>query len=681
MPLTHDQGPRCDSCRRIDIKKTLLREPSTLSGSDSIIEIPLFSRKGTDSGAPSLDCAFCRFVAGSKARRAYKLAPRNFLEIYRGFRQPAYKKQPNKYLGYGSTCLEVGDNLFFVPDTKSGLLAPRRVSNTFDPEFAISWLSKCKSFHPPTCVPTSIGFPERVIDCLTRTVTPGHPGIQYIALSYVWGLKTNALKQEYMLSTTRDPSRRLPDELPQTIEDAIKVTSMIGYRYIWIDMYCIDQTDIGDKQRQVAHMDVVYAGADATIIVAAGDDCYSGIPGIGNTPRKAQQSVNVDGVDLYAFGNSVGKELRESKWWTRAWTFQEGLLSHRRLVFTESQAFFECNTMTSAEAIGGLELVRTRSEMRLYKEIFDNGIFKCLLTNEERFQGFFDGSKDEVIYSPPDADSTIHLFKTLVRIYTAKHLSFDSDTLNAFNAIAMSFSRSRRYPKVTYPSVQRTVLNLGGVPFTSNKDSLQVSLTNGLLWSHGYGTQVRRRRCFPSWTWAEYESVVDWEVLVEIPHWRIVRVGAGCDTSYDISELGEPYWRGDTIRAQEINIRARVIRPEMWQTLQYNGGKWTGPPDSAWGKCIFASPILHGFAKASSKLLPNLMSGRWAALCAGSSRRSGTLALYLIETSADGDSMRVDLAEMRYGWTSSHSEEAEREDAELRSFLEQGTVERLVKLV
>lgn len=681
MQITHNRDSRCDSCRHIDIKKTLLRKPSTLSGSDTIIRIPLVGLEGTDSHPPSSDCAFCKFVSGSKARRAYKLAPRNFLEAYRGFRQSAYAEQPKKYLEYGSTCLEVDDGLFFLPKTEVRLLAPRPVPGMFDPELGRSWVRKCASFHQPTCTPRSIGFPERVIECSTRTIIPGTRGVRYTALSYVWGLKENALKQERMLSKTRGLWSRLPDELPQTFEDAIKVTSMIGYKYIWIDRYCIDQTDMADKQRQVAHMDIVYAGAQATIIVAAGDDCYSGIPGIGNTPRKAQRSMTVDGVDLYAFGDSVGKELRESKWWTRAWAFQEGLLSHRRLVFTESQAFFECSELTSVEAIGGFDLARRSPEMRLYKEIFDNGVFKCLLMNDERFRGFFDGSEDEVIYSPPDADSNIDRFKTLVRIYSAKELTFDSDALDAFNAIAMSFCRSGNYPAVIHPNEQKTVLNVGGVPFTLHQDSLQVSLTNGLLWSHDYSTQVRRRRCFPSWTWAEYENVVDWEVSIETPHWRIARVGADCDTLCDVSELGDIFQRGETIPAQDIFIRARVVRPEMWQTLQYNDGEWKSPPNSPWGKYILASSILHGFADASLRLLPHLISGRWAALCAGSSRRRGTLALYLIETSSDGDSTRVCLAEMRYGRMFSQGEEARREDAGLKIFLEQGTVERLVKLV
>ncbi|KAI1270566.1 HET-domain-containing protein [Xylariaceae sp. FL1019] len=672
-----EQSSRCNSCRPLDLRTTLKSDPTTLSGAKNKTNIPLVRSQTTKGETLSSECAFCKVVGGTEPRQSYDLATSNFLQAYRGFRRPAYIRQLEKYRPYSSTCLEVDDDLFFFPDTKTGLLAPRRVSSVFNPEFAISWLSKCKHLHPSTCVPPSAGAPERVIDCMTRTVSAGNPGMDYLALSYVWGVKANTLKQASQLSTTIGLSQRLPDDLPQTIEDAITLTKMIGYRYIWIDMYCIDQADIGDKHKQVAHMDVVYACADATIIVAAGKDCYSGIPGIGTTPRRPQDSAIVDGVNLYAFGKSVGKEVRESKWWTRVWTFQEGLLSHRRLIFTESQAFFECNAITSTEAIGGLELIKTRSELRLYEEIFDNAIFRCLLTNEERFIGFFDGSihRQEIIYSPPDTDPSFHFFQTLVRIYTAKQLSFDSDALNAFNAIAMSFARTNRRSTVAL-STQHPVLNLCGVPFIPNTNDLQWSLTNGLLWS----CSAKRRKCFPSWSWAEYRGVVDWVLSIETPHWEVLGIQTDSHTTHDVSALDDARFRDGTLPPQIIRIKAKVVKPEMWSLLQFAGGRWKGPANSPWGKHILASPVSYGFVGASADLLPYLQSGQCEALCAGSSRRSGTLVSYLVETSADGFSERACLIEMIYGWRSSRGEEAEREELALEIFLEQGTVDRHVML-
>lgn len=55
------------------------------------------------------------------------------------------------------------------------------------------------------------------------------------------------------------------------MEDAITVTQSLGYRYLWIDQHCIDQSDPVQKQYQIANMDKIYANSDLTIIAAAGE--------------------------------------------------------------------------------------------------------------------------------------------------------------------------------------------------------------------------------------------------------------------------------------------------------------------------------------------------------------------------------------------------------------------------
>ena len=49
--------------------------------------------------------------------------------------------------------------------------------------------------------------------------------------------------------------------------------------------------------------------------------------------------------------------IKNSEWATRAWTYQEGVLSNRRLVFTEQQMHWECNGMATNET-GDLVAVR-----------------------------------------------------------------------------------------------------------------------------------------------------------------------------------------------------------------------------------------------------------------------------------------------------------------------------------
>ncbi len=86
----------------------------------------------------------------------------------------------------------------------------------------------------------------------------------WVALSYVWG---HAKSSPNLKSTELG----LPlGELPVTVKDAIKVTKLLKYQYLWIDRYCIDQEDEASRQNQLNKMDAIYRGADLTIIAAAG---------------------------------------------------------------------------------------------------------------------------------------------------------------------------------------------------------------------------------------------------------------------------------------------------------------------------------------------------------------------------------------------------------------------------
>jgi hypothetical protein len=64
----------------------------------------------------------------------------------------------------------------------------------------------------------------------------------------------------------------LSGDLPDTIEDAITVTRNLGFQYLWIDRYCIDQQNEKEASAQIRQMDLVYKNAEITIIAAAGKD-------------------------------------------------------------------------------------------------------------------------------------------------------------------------------------------------------------------------------------------------------------------------------------------------------------------------------------------------------------------------------------------------------------------------
>ena len=102
-----------------------------------------------------------------------------------------------------------------------------------------------------------------------------HP---YVALSYLWG-KSRLI---------RVINNRLPTQVPNVIEDAMSVTKALGFRYLWVDQFCIDQQDSDRKIVEIRKMNMIYNTAELTIVAAAGSDADYGLPGIGNRPRKLQ---------------------------------------------------------------------------------------------------------------------------------------------------------------------------------------------------------------------------------------------------------------------------------------------------------------------------------------------------------------------------------------------------------
>lgn len=65
----------------------------------------------------------------------------------------------------------------------------------------------------------------KVIEVTSRTIIEASVDCRYVALSYVWGKET-------AVSQTLDLQHP-----PQLIEDAISVTIVMGYEYLWIDRY------------------------------------------------------------------------------------------------------------------------------------------------------------------------------------------------------------------------------------------------------------------------------------------------------------------------------------------------------------------------------------------------------------------------------------------------------------
>lgn len=300
----------------------------------------------------------------------------------------------------------------------------------------------------------------RVIDCFSGTVVSLPQGREYAALSYVWG-PTLRSDQPSNVSV-------LPHPVPKTIEDAIICVTQLGLRYLWVDRYCIDQTS-PTKHLVIQNMDRIYGCASITIIDAAGSNSDCGLPGVSNVSRRPQKSMFIRGRKLLSVESPI-EEIRNSRWASRGWTFQEGQLSNRRLVFTPSQVYLQCKAGCCCEGIAGA---------------FD--LSKSTSFRDRSFQEAF-------IHESQHSGGWWQTFETLLEQYLKRKLTFDSDIVYAFLAIIRSLSVSHCW----------------GLPFRMDEEpSPDVALLKRLIWRPIFptgGTFLTLREGFPTWSWAAWSG-------------------------------------------------------------------------------------------------------------------------------------------------------------------------------
>lgn len=191
---------------------------------------------------------------------------------------------------------------------------------TIDPELLKTWINSCRTSHAESCsyrnimgaqgIPDNKGF--KVIDCATRKIVKADmKSVSFIALSYVWG-------QASAGDADCEPNC-LPTDLPDTIADAIQLAMQLEFKYLWVDRYCIDQSDPEDVRAQVLIMDIIYQAASLTIIAAAGSDSTFGLPGI-SLSRDTPETICVDGCTWVAVKSDYKHAIKQSTWFTRGWT-------------------------------------------------------------------------------------------------------------------------------------------------------------------------------------------------------------------------------------------------------------------------------------------------------------------------------------------------------------------------
>ena len=367
----------------------------------------------------------------------------------------------------------------------------RRVSpGSIDFSIIRDWLNICEELHGALCIKSKLrrepsGLKIRLIDvqegCLVRRTW--HKSIDYAILSYVWGKKSflRLIRDNVIALETPGAISASNTDIPRTIRDALTLCGELSERYLWVDSLCIVQ-DSQDKQIEINAMDAIYSGAKFTIVAAAGEHAEAGLPGVSDKVRDVEQhTIVVDNLMISNVLPDARKSVDQSDWNSRAWTFQERLLSQRLIVFTSSQAYFECSQSSYREDI----FLESKTDLQFEPEDLDYNADTPYRLDLHRTINF-------------------RIYAQVVRDYTKRILTFTDDIENAVQGILKPLSESHFKSQLIY-----------GVPMSS--------LDIALLW-HPAGRLQRRPRQdsrlpnFPSWSWAGWVGAVyysDLESLAE----------------------------------------------------------------------------------------------------------------------------------------------------------------------
>ena len=374
-------------------------------------------------------------------------------------------------------------------DSRGGRLRPL----TCEPRLLRSWLRTCEEKHSRCVSDNKAVLPElRFIDIKLRCVSKVHAhdneNLRYIALSYVWG------KNAQRLTLTRANCSHLgeigslqPDNLSQTIADAIKVVEMLGERYLWVDAFSIVQDDENELAAHLPPMGHIYDRAVLTIVAGSSVDANSGLPGVQQS-RSAQHIMGpVGGGALITCCTPRTKTqyhrfsphhyLNGSEWNRRGWTLQEKVFSRRCLYFMEEQIYWECKMDSWCEesCFENHPLYSAAEKRCSWKED----------PLEMASSPFFDGIGTGTGMITPEER---HYFKQLVRDYSRRSLSFDEDAEGAIAGLLQTLSENT------------------GAQFWYG---LPIPMFDACIWWRVTGEAVQRSIItWPSWSWLAWKGEV-----------------------------------------------------------------------------------------------------------------------------------------------------------------------------
>ncbi|TGJ80113.1 hypothetical protein E0Z10_g8659 [Xylaria hypoxylon] len=354
-----------------------------------------------------------------------------------------------------------------------------------DPEEYVSYCAASRLVSPSLAP-----LPTRVVDVgrhdgKIKLIQGAGKAGRYMCLSHCWG------SQQIITTTKATLGERMREivasELSATFSDAIWMTRRLGIDYIWIDSLCIIQDDTTDWELESAQMASIYHNAYLTLAATKSSSGTGGL--FTETPDFEVSGTTPAGEDYYlVFRETIDHESSFSTksrfpLMTRAWVYQERMLSPRVLHFGYYELFFECSTESYCECgnigfLGPTEEVPLLNLRKMYSSALESVVPRSgKLSNRlwVKLKRYFIG----------------RMWRSLVMAYTALDLTIANDRLPAISGVARVFAQKTRS------------LYLAGL--------FKDTLLDDLLWVT-YNCEKSRLVEWraPSWSWASIDARIEY---------------------------------------------------------------------------------------------------------------------------------------------------------------------------
>lgn len=396
----------------------------------------------------------------------------------------------------------------------------RTIQPFVDLDLIRSWLDQCQSHKKCNNIRTSqrlnsfqfFAHGLRLIDVVEERLVEKTDPCAYIALSYVWGhlepppLCTNrqnlkALLQNLPLHPVEEDLGAEGRCIPRAIVDTMAFCRSIGQRYLWVDSLCIIQDDPDEKRRLIHGMDCVYENASLTVVALSGSDADAGLAGISSlrdpdSDNSGRPYLSHEGYNTHSIGivrPSLHEQIESSYWNSRGWTYQEQLLSARKLYFTPNEVFYQCGSYTRREGYGFENFTRHSARPG------PPWIGGSSLRNSERVT-YSMKLPHSGPWSLDQAKSYDRHFQTILSTFSRRSLTHPGDVLNALTGIYNKY-----YTAASADAQDVGLVALQGTPARC--------FSKALLWFAAGTHQGRRSNVNQSrpssWSWTSWIAPID----------------------------------------------------------------------------------------------------------------------------------------------------------------------------